>query len=111
MNAQATINYIKMIDPEEVSLVAMGYRASTTAYEDILCAKIISDGIKGSNPDYSDEISGLRETAGKRFFDPANLEFSPPTDFFLCTMLNRFDFILKAEKRLDGNIELLRTEL
>ncbi len=111
VNARATINYIKATRPDEVSLVAMGYRASTTAEEDILCARIIADGLKDINSDYSEEISGLREGAGKRFFDPSNLEFSPPTDFFLCTMLNRFDFVLRAEKRLNGNIDLIRTEI
>jgi hypothetical protein len=50
----------------------------------------------------------LRESSGKRFFDPANIDFSPPTDFFLCTMLNRFDFVLRGENRYDGNIDLMK---
>jgi hypothetical protein len=63
-----------------------------------------------SGNDYHDRISLLRESSGKRFFDPANIGFSPPTDYFLCTMLNRFDFVLKGEKRADGNIDLIRIE-
>ena len=47
-------------------------------------------------------------TSGKRFFNPANSDFSPPSDFFLCTMRDRFNFVLKAEKRDDGNITLLK---
>ena len=111
VNAYATINYIKKLSPEEVSLVAMGYRGTKTADEDILCARIISEGLRGDDTDHSDDIARLREGAGKRFFEPANLEFSPPTDFFLCTMLNRFDFALRAQRRLDGNIELIRAQI
>ena len=111
VNSEAIIRYIKKTNPVEVSLIAMGYRAMTTAEEDILCARIISDGLNNIPGNYSKEISGLRDTAGARFFDPVNLDFSPPTDFFLCTMQNRFDFVLRAEERLDGNIELIKTDL
>jgi len=56
-------------------------------------------------------IANLQNTSGKRFFDLVNLDFSPPTDFFLCTMVNRFDFILKATRRFDGNIDLMKIDL
>jgi hypothetical protein len=56
-------------------------------------------------------IANLQNTSGKRFFDPVNLNYSPPTDFFLCTMINRFDFVLKATRRFDGNIDLIKIEL
>jgi hypothetical protein len=56
-------------------------------------------------------ISDLKYSSGKRFFRPENITFSPPTDFFLCTMVNRFDFILKAGRRYDGNIDLEKSEI
>ena len=57
----------------------------------------------------SDEkIAALINTSGKRFFNPDNISFSPPSDFFLCTMKNRFNFVLKAETRTDGNVDLIR---
>jgi 2-phosphosulfolactate phosphatase len=111
VNAGAIINYIKKINPSHVSLVAMGYRASIPAEEDLLCAEIIADGIKGNLRNYDEVISELKHTSGKRFFEPKNLDFSPPTDFFLCTMLNRFNFILKAIARPDGNIDLMRLDI
>jgi len=111
VNAGAVIRYLKAIDPPHVSLVAMGYRATLSASEDLLCAEMIKAGL-GNNPiDFQSAINDLRHGAGKRFFDPANINFSPPTDFFLCTMKDRFDFILKAEKRLDGNIDLVKIDL
>ncbi|MCU0457252.1 MAG: 2-phosphosulfolactate phosphatase [Bacteroidales bacterium] len=111
VNAGATAEYLRALDPKLVTLVAMGYRGTVSAGEDLLCAEIIRSRLMGENKDFSREISGLRHSAGMRFFEPANLDFSPPTDFFLCTMADRFNFVLKAEKRLDGNVDLARIPL
>jgi 2-phosphosulfolactate phosphatase len=111
VNAFAVATYIKNLNPIHVSLVAMGYRASISTEEDLLCAEIISDYLRGIKIDYAARISDLRNTSGKRFFIPANLDFSPPTDFFLCTILNKFNFVLKAERRFDGNIDIMKIDL
>jgi len=111
VNAKAVATYIKSINPAHVSLVAMGYRASISAEEDLLCAEIISDILTGKPGEYDKKISDLRDSSGRRFFIPENIDFSPPTDFFLCTILNKFNFVLKAEKRFDGNIDLMRIDL
>jgi 2-phosphosulfolactate phosphatase len=107
VNAGAVVRYIKTIDPENVSLVAMGYRAVHSAEEDLLCAEIIANGLKNENYLYEARIANLRNSSGKRFFNPANIDFSPPSDFFLCTMINKFNFVLKATRRIDGNIDLM----
>ena len=111
VNAGAIVRYIKAIDPEYVSLVAMGYRATISAEEDLLCAEIIASGLKGKIGMSEKRISDLRNTSGKRFFNPDNIDFSPPTDFFLCTMRDRFNFVLKAERRYDGNIDLMKINI
>jgi 2-phosphosulfolactate phosphatase len=111
VNAGAIVKYITALKPEQVSLVAMGYRAKTSAEEDTLCARLIAERLKGHQPDYKTQISDLKTGSGSRFFNPFNIEFSPPTDFFLCTMIDRFDFVLKAEKRFDGNICLIKTDI
>jgi 2-phosphosulfolactate phosphatase len=111
VNAGAVVRFIKAANPEEVSLVAMGYRGEISAEEDILCAEMIAAGLKDKPEDFQKKINDLRNGSGNRFFDPGNLDFSPPTDFFLCTMANRFDFILKAERRFDGNIDLMKVEI
>lgn len=110
VNAGVITRYIKSLDPSRVSLVAMGYRATQSAEEDLLCAEIIKSGLENKEGIFVDRIKMLKEGSGKRFFDPANLDFSPPTDYFLCTMINRFDFILKGEKRADGNIDLMKID-
>lgn len=111
VNAGAVVKYIKSLDPEYVSLVAMGYRASISAEEDLICAEMIRAGLTGRNISFDKQIAELRYGSGSRFFDPANLDYSPPTDFFLCTMVNRFSFVLKGERRPDGNIDLMKLDL
>jgi 2-phosphosulfolactate phosphatase len=113
VNAGAIVRYIRYLDPKNVSLVAMGFRAKISADEDLLCARLISDRLNsGENAyEYAKLIPDLRNGSGSRFFNPENIEFSPPTDFFLCTMVDRFDFVLKAERRLDGYISLIKTEI
>lgn len=111
VNAGAVASYVSMLRPEKVTLVAMGYRATETAEEDMLCASYIKELLEGREPDISGQIEALRTGAGKRFFDPANLSFSPPTDFFLCTDLNRFNFVLRAVITSAGYAEILRLDM
>jgi len=111
VNAGAVVRYIKSLNPDKVSLVAMGYRAEISADEDLICARMVEAGLTGSEEYFEDRINDLRYGSGSRFFNPENIGHSPPTDFFLCTMVNRFDFILQGEKRADGNIELVKTEI
>ena len=111
VNAGAVASYISMIRPEKVTLVAMGYRARETAEEDLLCARYIRELLEGCESDISNEMEALREGSGSRFFNPANLAFSPPTDFFLCTDLNRFNFALRAVITAGGYAEILRINM
>lgn len=111
VNTGAIVRYIKAINPEHVSLVAMGYRATLSAEEDLLCAELIADGLNDKSNISEKRISDLQNTSGKRFFNPDNIDFSPPTDFFLCTMRDRFNFVLKAETRFDGNIDLMKVDI
>jgi len=111
VNAGAIVSYIKDLNPDIVSLVAMGYRAKYSAEEDLLCARLIFERLNNNVTVTEKEISVLQYTSGKRFFNKLNSNFSPPTDFFLCTMTDRFNFILRAERRDDGNIVLIRSEI
>jgi 2-phosphosulfolactate phosphatase len=111
VNASAVVRYIVTAAPEHVSLVAMGHRARESAEEDLLCAEYIESLITRRNGNFETRIANLRITSGKRFFIPENIDFSPPTDFFLCTMTNRFNFVLKAEKRFDGNFDMERIDI
>jgi 2-phosphosulfolactate phosphatase len=111
VNAGAIVRYIKSIDPEHVSLVAMGYRSTISAEEDLICAEMLSAKLKNESFINEERIADLRNTSGERFFNPVNIDFSPPTDFFLCTMTNRFNFVLKATRRFDGNVDLMKIDI
>jgi 2-phosphosulfolactate phosphatase len=111
VNAGSVVKYIKALNPMHVSLVAMGFRSKESAEEDLLCAEMIAAGLQDLPGIAVTRIADLQHTSGKRFFIPANLDFSPPTDFFLCTMVDRFDFILQAARRPDGNVNLIKIEV
>jgi len=111
VNARAVASYITLLNPDRVTLVAMGYRAVESADEDLLCARYIAELLRGNDADITSEIEALRRSSGSRFFNPDNLAFSPPTDFFLCTDLNRFNFVLRAVISNSGHAEIFRMEL
>jgi 2-phosphosulfolactate phosphatase len=110
VNADAVVKYIRSAKVDKVSLVAMGYRASITADEDIFCAEYIMDRLTGVETDFESIKTILQLSAGQRFFNPANIEHSPPSDFFLCTDLNKFDFVLKAVISDRGFLELFKVQ-
>ena len=111
VNAGAIVKFIQALNPPLVTLVAMGYRATISAEEDLLCADYIKDGLLGRKTVSEQKIAALMNTSGKRFFNPDNINFSPPSDFFLCTMKDRFKFVLRAKARTDGNVALIKTEV
>jgi 2-phosphosulfolactate phosphatase len=111
VNCGAVVRYIRHLNPGKVYLVAMGYRAKESADEDLLCARLIAERLSGLNGITEKDIADLRYSSGQRFFNRSNIDFSPPTDFFLCTMTDRFDFVLKAVRRPDGNVLMVRTDI
>ena len=112
VNAGAVIRYIQKKNPAELSLVCMGHEAISPTEEDTLYAEYVRDVLEGKTPDFSAMVRVIRDTSGKRFFDPANAESEPPRDFELSLDLDRYDFVLRAQKPLDlpgaGLVELLR---
>lgn len=102
VNARAVARYIKMRQPEIVSLVAMGTAGISPSVEDLLCAKYIHNVLENETNDYEQMVEKIRNTSGRRFFNPGNKDWSPEKDFHLCLNLNRFNFVLKAEECVDG---------
>jgi 2-phosphosulfolactate phosphatase len=98
VNADAIVNYIISQSPAQVSLVCMGYAARHPIEEDTLCAEYIRMKLLGETPDYREMTETIRRTSGQRFFVAGHQDYAPSTDFYLCLDLNRFDFILRAEK-------------
>jgi 2-phosphosulfolactate phosphatase len=114
VNAGAVIRYIRTQNPEELSLVCMGEEALRPAEEDTLFAEYVRDSLEGRPTDFPAIVQTLKETSGRRFFDPANAESEPPRDFELSLALDRFNFVLRAGPPADipgaGLVELRRVE-
>ncbi len=102
VNAKAIAEYIKMQNPEDVSLVCMGNGGESEAREDTLCAEYIKSLLEGKDLNLNYEIENLKNIAGKRFFDPKLQDIFPERDFYLATELNKFNFVLKLEKDNEG---------
>ena len=99
VNAAAIVRYIQKIKPDVVSLVCMGYACQFPTDEDTFCAKYIKNELEGKPNNFGEMKEILKKGDGSRFFDPEKQSWSPEADFYLCLDLNRFDFILKVEKK------------
>ena len=99
MTAKAIATYIRQKRPETVSLVAMGLAGVRQTEEDELCALYIKSLLEGTPlPDLEQQVFDLRYTEGAKFFDPQKQSVFPEQDFHLCTMYDRFDFVLRLRK-------------
>ena len=96
VNAKAIADYIKTNQSgKEVTLVCMGNEGVRPAEEDDLCANYIKALLENRSPDISGQIEKLKTAGGQRFFDMLKKDAFPERDFYLCTELNTFDFVLK----------------
>jgi 2-phosphosulfolactate phosphatase len=98
VNADAIVRYIRVREPSEVTLVRMGHEARERCEEDDACAQLLEARLTGRPYD----PSGLRErlrhaSSAVKFFDPA-CDWAPEQDFYLCTEVDRFDFVLRLER-------------
>lgn len=100
VNARATAEYIRRTGADEVSLVCMGWEAREETDEDTLCARYIKAILecKEDEIDMPAEIENLKRTSGAKFFDEKQNHVFPRADFFMCTEVDKFDFVLRYDK-------------
>lgn len=105
VNAQAIVRYIFENKMDEISLVALCRPGEHPADEDILCAKYIKSLLENKTiGNMKEEIEKLKTTSGSKFFNKLKQQDFPERDFYLCTEINKFDFILKVKKDEEGNL-------
>ena len=108
VNAKTTAQYIRSMAPAEVSLVRMGVEAVGRAEEDDMCSEYLRSLLLDLPFDVKQVKPHLRTApSSARFFDDSK-PWSPENDFELCLDIDRFDFVLQAEVRPDGNATLIR---
>jgi 2-phosphosulfolactate phosphatase len=106
VNASAIVNYIMQQNPQQVSLVCMGYSCQYPTDEDTLLAVYLKNELEGNLNDFKSMVEQIRIGDGARFFAPEKQEWAPAADFELCLSLNRFDFVLKVDQ--DNGVNYLR---
>ncbi len=94
--AGAVARYIQKVQPEVVSLVAMGDVGVEPNEEDECCAEYIEGLLKGGRPDFEEMRGRIRASpSGFKFFDESKPQFREE-DFSLALELDRFDFVLRV---------------
>ena len=111
VNASSIAKYIKSSKIEEISLVCLARQGEEPFEEDVLCAKYIESILKNKFFDMEKEIEKLKKSRGLKFFDESTQQDFPKRDFYLCTELNKFDFILKANRNTDGIIDIEKIDI
>lgn len=102
VNAKAIAEYIKKNKYNEVSLVCMGFETKQPTSEDTLCARYIKDLLENNDTSYmTEEIEKLKTSSCIDFFNKDTQDIFPETDFYLCSQLNKFNFVLKVNKKGD----------
>ena len=76
----------------------MGLEALSQTEEDNLCALYIKSIIQGTDIDFQTEIENLKYTSGAKFFDKAQNDVFPEEDFYLCTQVDKFEFVIKMSE-------------
>lgn len=106
VNALAIARYIQKKSPKIVSLVCMGYATLYPTEEDTFCAEYIRNCLTGIESDVKSMIQTIKNTSGARLFKEENQKHSPESDFYLCTEIGKFNFVLKAKVAADGLIRI-----
>jgi len=108
VNAAATVAVVQALQPEEVTLVAMGHEARERCLEDDLCRDLLHARLVGAHFDTADLTAQLRAApAAAKFFDPA-ADWAPEGDFALCAALDAVPFAVGLARCAEGWPELRR---
>lgn len=101
--AKATVNQILKMDPEEVSIIAMGDQGVMKSDEDEQCAFYLRNLLEGRDPN-TDAISDLIYTAGatQKFYDSSKPQYLPQ-DVDWALKFNHYNFSMQAFKE-DGHL-------
>ena len=108
VNARATVDAVLALQPEEVTIVAMGHEARERCLEDDLCRELLHARLVGEAYAADGLAARLRAApAAAKFFDPA-ADWAPEGDFTLCAALDALPFAVALGRSQEGWPELRR---
>jgi 2-phosphosulfolactate phosphatase len=97
VTAGAIVRYVRKVQPEVLSLVAMGDSSVKPNVEDELFAEYVDETLRGRSPDFEEMRRRIRASpSGSKFFDQTLPQYHEE-DFHMALDLDRFDFILKVQ--------------
>lgn len=95
VNADATVQYIKTLKNPKVTIVPMGYEATTPSLEDNVCALYIKALLRDEKISLNLFLSDIKKRSGSYFFSADQWQY-PEQDFERCMELKRFNFAIQA---------------
>jgi 2-phosphosulfolactate phosphatase len=96
--ADAIIDYLRKKDPDEISLVGMGWGGKVKSIEDEACADYIEMKLNGEIPDFNQMKRKIRSNPeGEKFFNKSQPHFVEE-DFHYAMDLNKFSFFMKVKR-------------
>ncbi len=104
--AKAIAAYVKRLNPDTVSLVAMGQRLLEKAPEDEACAAYLDHLLTGKPYDHYAALWECLNAPLIHGWLHGGAEHIPPEDIFLCLQRDLFDFVLIAERDAEGLIRV-----
>ena len=103
VNAKAIVKYIIENDIEDVSIASLARTGENPTEEDELCAKYIKSLLECKPMEnIQKEIERLKTTRGAIFFLDNMQDVFPKRDFYLCTEMDKFNFVLNVNKDDNG---------
>ncbi len=110
VNAGAVVKYAQGTAWDEMVLLALGSSGKVRSQEDTMCAMYVKNELEGYPNSFS-ALKGFLATVESAlpFFDQGR-EDAPESDFDLCMDLDRYDFLLRAERIKDGALRLAQAD-
>ena len=103
VNISSIVKYINNKNYNNVSIVSMARPGEEPSQEDQLCAEYIKAKLENKPiEEFNNRILNLKNISGAKFFDNTLQKIFPKEDFYLCTDIDKYNFVLKAEKDVDG---------
>lgn len=112
VNAGAVARYIQKKGCEQVSLVCMGLEGKAEGPEDVLCGRYIKSILEEKPFHMEEELRKLRKMpSAEKFFRTENQKVFPEKDYWMCTDVDRFDFVLKVDRLEKDTFEVHRVDV
>ena len=96
--ANATVNYIRKLEPDSVAFIVTGQTGGDSGDEDLACAEYLEALLRGQQPDpahYIDRVYKSRDAS--LHLDPSLPQF-PSSDLEFCAEIDAFDFVMLVIK-------------